>query len=111
MSTLLILFLLFIFLCCFRLRITFRWSTTPSSPASPSHLERGVESLSGDGNGVGFRDPFVKEGKREGEKLQDVLKGIYTKSGESWEEDERGEMMLKGGSERLGKGVGVWRVE
>ena len=91
--------------------MTFRWSTTPSSPASPSRLE----SQSGDEVGVGFRDPFVRQGKREGadggKTLQDVLRGIYARSGEIWEDDERGEMMLKGGSERLGKGVGVWRVE
>ena len=64
--------------------------------------------------GVGFRDPFVNGGKREereGETLQDVLRGVYEKKGEGWEEDERGEMMLRGGGERLGKGVGVWRVE
>ena len=52
-----------------------------------------------------------EEEEGEGETLQDVSRGIYKEGGEGWEEDERGEMMLRGGGERLGKGVGVWRVE
>lgn len=79
-----------------------------------------MSSPSGEEVGVGFRDPFVsvKGGKREEreaaggrETLQDELKRIYEKKGQIWEEDEMGEMMLRGGSDMSGKGVGVWRVE
>ena len=112
MSTILFLFLLFIFLCFFKLKITFRWTaTTPGGAASPSRLEQGGSSP----EEIGFRDPFgrketEKERERErgevpgggmGRTIQDVVRGLY-----GGKEAGR-EIMLRGGSDRLGKGLGV----
>lgn len=72
MSTLLMLLGIFVFLCCFRLAVRFRWGKVP---ASPGRLERGetrevVEE-------IGFRDPFRGYGGREREmEKRDLANGV-----------------------------------
>lgn len=50
-----------------------------------------------------FKDPF-----RSSEKQRDMTGGASVKK---LLDEEMGESMLRGGSDRIGKGVGVWRVE
>ena len=55
----------------------------------------------------------IAGGGGEGQRtIQDVLgafRGVLGKT--NVEDDDMGEIMLRGGSDRMGKGMGVWSVE
>ena len=58
-----------------------------------------------------FKDPFRTSEK--GSEKRGVSGGMAMKEvlGRLDEEDEMGDIMLRAGSDRIGKGAGVWRVE